>query len=269
MGFLGSQFDLGAFPRTIRPAVNGLVDLSRSQFIDPYGLVGIACGVAALAQEGTVDLRLPQDDNVRNYLARMNFQVIAGLPNVRADGVLPRVLRQDHSDSLLALQRFDDTFGAEAVANLIYTRLRQQVSGDLLEQLHESVGELGNNVEEHAASPAGGFMAAQTYRRNQQEEYLIVAVGDAGIGLRASLERRHPRSTDSEAIELAIQKDVTGTDQVGRGQGLYYFTDFARSFGWASIQSGTARRIVGRREYVENFNHFQGTLIGMRLRCNS
>jgi hypothetical protein len=269
MGIAGSQFDLTAFPRTIKPEAAGLVDLSRSQFVDPYGLVGIACAVAALAQNGTVELRLPRDDNVRNYLARMNFQTVVDLPNVQPDGALPIVARQDHSDFLLELQHFNDTFGAEAVANLVYTRLRGQVQGALLEQLHESVGELGNNVEEHAVSPVGGFMAAQTYRRNQQEEYLIVAVGDAGIGLRASLERRHPGSSDAEAVKLAVQKDVTGTDQVGRGQGLYYFTDFARSFGWAYIQSGTARRIVGPHESDEAFGHFQGTLIGMRLRCRS
>jgi hypothetical protein len=94
MGIAGSQFDLTAFPRTIKAEAAGLVDLSRSQFVDPYGLAGIACACAALAQNGTVELRLPRDDNVRNYLARMNFQTVVGLPNVQPDGALPIVARQ-------------------------------------------------------------------------------------------------------------------------------------------------------------------------------
>lgn len=267
MGLAGDQFDLTRFPHRITAEADGLVDLSRAQFIDPYGLVGIACVIADLAQRGDVDVRLPHDDNVRNYLARMGFHAVLHQPNVHTDTALSKVMRQDHSEFLLEFQRFDDTFGAEAVANLVYTRLQGEVDGGMLEQLHESVGELGNNVDEHAGSPVGGFVAAQTYRRHQADEYLIVAVGDAGMGLRKSLEKRHPVGGDSEAIQLALQKDVTGTEQVGRGQGLYYFTDFARTCGWAFVQSGAARRRVGAQEYNEVRNHFQGTLVGMRLRC--
>ena len=50
------------------------VDLSRVTFIDAYGLVGVACYVAAAAGEGlSVKLLLPGPEEVRTYLARMHL----------------------------------------------------------------------------------------------------------------------------------------------------------------------------------------------------
>src|SRR5680860_33892 len=138
------------------------------------------------------------------YLARMNFEEHLGRHGVTITGALPAHRRTEQGDFLLELQHFNDTVGAEAIATLVFTRLAGEIANDVVDRVYEAVGELGNNVDEHSGSAVGGFMAAQTYRRGSPGEELIVALGDAGVGLRRHLSTRYTVESDTAAITNSL-----------------------------------------------------------------
>jgi hypothetical protein len=121
---------------------------------------------------------------------------------------------------LIELQRFDDSHGSHRLASFIWERLEGGADGEVVNQLFEATGELGQNVVEHAGSPVGGFVAAQRYKAGAPEERIIVAVGDAGIGIRESLRPRYGDMTDRQAITQAIRWNVSRVLEPGRSQGL-------------------------------------------------
>ena len=121
-----------------------------------------------------------------------------------------------------------------------------------MNQLFEAAGELGQNVVEHAGSPVGGFIAAQRYKAGAPEERIVVAVGDAGVGIRESLRARYGDMPDGEAIRRAIQWNVSSVPDEGRGQGLPGVVDGVKALGgvvW--IRSGVASRTMTRRQATD------------------
>lgn len=240
-------------------------------FIDAYGLVGVACYVAAAASKGLpVELRLPGLEEVRTYLARMHLGAVLGLYDVQVDGPLPAVKELDRRDSLVELETFRNARGSDQLPAFIWDRLVGNADGEVVTQLYEATGELGLNVVEHAGSPAGGFMAAQLYRRGQPDERAIVAVGDVGIGIRESLRELHGPLSDAEAIDRAIQRDVSGLPDPGRGQGLASVVEGVRGLrGVVRIRTGSASRSIARgvRPAADMVSPLQGTIVGARLPC--
>jgi hypothetical protein len=149
-------------------------------------------------------------------------------------------------------------------------RLEGNASHEVVTQLYEATGELGLNVVEHAGSPAGGFVAAQLYQRGQPGERAIVAVGDVGIGIRESLRELHGPMSDGEAIERAIQRDVSGKPDRGRGQGLTSVVEGVRDLGGTvRIRTGGASRSITRWavDAADTPLPLEGTIVGARLPC--
>ena len=174
-----------------------VIDLARVSFVDAYALTGLACFIASAARDGLpVRLVLPEHPDVRSWLSRMHLGDVIDTFEVDVGGGLPRVAERDRRDTLIELQRFDDSHGSHRLATFIWERLEGGADGEVVNQLFEATGELGQNVVEHAGSPAGGFVAAQRYKAGAPEERIIVAVGDVGVGIRESLRapvRRHDR----------------------------------------------------------------------------
>jgi hypothetical protein len=247
-----------------------VVDLDRVGFVDAYALTGLACFVAAAARDGVpVRLVLPEDADVRSWLSRMHLGEVLDTFGVGVQGTLPRVAERDRRDALIELERFGDAHGSDRLAAFIWERLEGGVDGEVVNQLFEATGELGLNVVEHAGSPSGGFVAAQRYKAGTPEERIIVAVGDAGVGIRASLRPRYGDMPDDDAIRRAVQWNVSRVPEEGRGQGLPGVVDGVRGLGgtvW--IRSGPAlRTITRRRAATQAVSRLQGTIVGARLPC--
>jgi hypothetical protein len=92
-------------------------------------------------------------------------------------------------------------------------------------------------------------VAVQTYTWRQRlgRRVVQIAVCDAGIGFRASLENAHGRRItdrwdDGMALEDAVIRGVSRFRDPGRGQGLAGVRRFVGKWdGKLSIRSGTAR----------------------------
>jgi hypothetical protein len=265
--------DLSRFDHTITPdderSTTTVADLTSVTFIDAYGLVGLACYIATAAREGRyVRLRLPVSEEVRTYLARMHLQEVLDRYDVQVDGSLREVRGLDRRDGLIELRSFHDVHGSEQLAAFIWSRLEGNANPEVVTQLYEATGELGLNVVEHAGSPAGGFVAAQLYQRGQPGERAIIAVGDVGIGIRESLRELHGPMSDGAAIERAIQRDVSGKPDRGRGQGLTSVVEGVRDLGGTvRVRTGGASRSISRWavDAVDTLLPLQGTIVGARL----
>ena len=247
-----------------------VVDLGQVSFVDAYALAGLACFIASAARDGLpVRLVLPENTDVRSWLSRMHLGEVLDAFEVRVEGVLPSVAEHDRRDTLIELERFDDSLGSHRLASFIWERLEGGADGEVVNQLFEAAGELGQNVVEHAGSPVGGFIAAQRYRAGAPEERIVVAVGDAGVGIRESLRARYGDMPDGQAIRRAIQWNVSSVPDEGRGQGLPGIVEGVRALGgvvW--IRSGVAFRMVTRRQ-ARTFeaSRLQGTIVGARVPC--
>ncbi len=132
---------------------------------------------------------------MRSWLSRMHLGEVLDAFEVRVEGALPGVRSSGNA-------------------------LEGGADGEVVNQLFEAAGELGQNVVEHAGSPVGGFIAAQRYKAGAPEERIVVAVGDAGVGIRESLRARYGDMPDGEAIRRAIQWNVSSVPDEGRGQGF-------------------------------------------------
>jgi hypothetical protein len=246
------------------------LDLARIAFVDAFALTGLACFVASAARDGLpVRVVLPEEPDVRSWLSRMHLGDVLEAFDVQVEGELPRVAEHDRRDALIELQRFRDAHGSDRLASFIWERLQGGADGEVVNQLFEATGELGANVVEHAGSPSGGFVAAQRYKAGSPDERIIVAVGDAGIGIRASLRPRYGDMTDDAAIRRAVQWHVSRVPEEGRGQGLPGVVDGVRGLGgtvW--IRSGVAlRRITRGRQTTVGVSRLNGPIVGARLPC--
>ena len=189
------------------------IDLARESFVDAYALVGLACFVASAAGEGwrsgSCSRRTPTSGAGCPGRTSERSSRRSG---VWVEGALPRVAERDRRDTLIELQRFDDAHGSDRLASFIWDRLEGGADGEVVNQLFEATGELGLNVVEHAGSPAGGFVAAQRYKAGMPEEWIIVAVGDVGVGIRESLRPRYGDRYDCRCSVALPARQVTPGD---------------------------------------------------------
>jgi hypothetical protein len=110
-----------------------------------------------------------------------------------------------------------------------------------------ALSEACQNIVEHAGT--SGWVAVQSYnwRRKLGRRVVVIAVADAGVGFRHSLEptqarRFGDRWNDATALESALIQGVSRFRDPGRGQGLAGIRRYVKRWaGKLSVRSGSAR----------------------------
>lgn len=131
-------------------------------------------------------------------------------------------------------------------ANRAGDELGQQLGGaegSTIRAARFVIEELAANVAQHSESPETSCAAVRAYPGPRRFQ---IAFADAGIGLKASLEK-NPEfqgrvADETEAIKLAMTKGVTRNGKGNLGIGLSFLTDLSDRLGgdlW--IASGTAQ----------------------------
>jgi anti-sigma regulatory factor (Ser/Thr protein kinase) len=192
-----------------------LFDAHATKWGSPYGLVGLlAAGQWLMERERPKPLlTIPNDRDVAHYWARTDVHSVVDRIQDRAAAILHEL-------------------GLEAQATMGFAM---------------ALSEACQNIVEHAGT--GGWVAVQTYhwRRRLGRRVAVIAVADAGVGFRASLEptqaqRVGDRWSDAAALEAAIFQGVSRFRDPGRGQGLTGMRRYVgRWDGKLSLRSGTAR----------------------------
>jgi hypothetical protein len=113
-----------------------------------------------------------------------------------------------------------------------------------------ALSEACQNIVEHAGTSGWVAVQAYTFRRRLGRRVVVIAVSDAGIGFRRSLESAHAkrfgdRWGDGAALEAALIQGVSRFRDPGRGQGLAFIKRFLDQWkGRIAIRSGTARLAI-------------------------
>ena len=256
-----SQFDdrsfdqfAGAFADAIKGGERILFDAHAAEWASPYGLVGLlAAGQSARRADADLPLlTAPTQADVLSYWARAGFFREAS-KLFEIHGRVPRGKPQEESDVLLPVTAVR---AAEDVHEVV-EKIQQRASAILASELQldpkatmgfaMALSEACQNIVEHAGT--GGWVAVQSYnwRRKLARRVVVIAVADAGIGFRHSLEptqakRFGERWGDAAALEAALIQGVSRFRDPGRGQGLAGIRRYlARWDGKVAIRSGTAR----------------------------
>jgi anti-sigma regulatory factor (Ser/Thr protein kinase) len=254
-----THFDDRTFDQFVREyaAADGdrlLFDAHATQWASPYGLVGLlAAGHAQAERRGErALLTLPADRDVAHYWARAGF--LRHAPEYfELHGKVPRVSATGQSDVLLEVTPVRGADDVHGVVERIQARAAAILAHELGLEAQATMGfamalsEACQNIVEHAGT--GGWVAVQTYhwRRTLKRRVVVIAVADAGVGFRRSLEPVHARRFgdrwgDATALEAALIQGVSRFRDPGRGQGLAGIRRYlTRWSGKLSVRSGTAR----------------------------
>jgi hypothetical protein len=244
------------------------IDLTDCAFTDPVGLVAIACAAEqAAAERGTHDYRPPADQSVARYHDRMN------VPYVLGDlGVLPTDVQRvkvKSTDTLCELTPFPGGTRPHKMVELAVARLEGTASARIVEAVWMCLIEASQNVADHARARTG-YAAAQVYEDRTVGERVVLAIGDAGVGIAGSLATRgEQRPADLVAIEDAVG-GRSSTGDPGRGTGLASMRRAVQEFGGQMIvRSGTANLHVWptREHPSKNLTNLPGTIIGVEMPC--
>lgn len=241
---------MGTWP----PATRLLFDARATRWASPYGFTALLTVAEALQEKGAEPPRLavPDSEDVRSYWAKAGFfKHAAGLFELH--GKVPRRAADESSDVLIPItpiRAADDVVTlvnglGERVARLLSENLKLEARAT--PRFGMSLSEACQNVVEHAG--CGGWVAvhAYNYRKRLGRRVVVIAVSDAGVGFRASLETAEARKAgdrwgDAAALEAALIHNVSRFRDPGRGQGLAMIKRYLSAWqGKISIRSGTAR----------------------------
>jgi len=237
---------------SLPPDAKVLLDARHTRWASPYGLTALLTLGQSRDGNGRAALAVPEADDTLSYWSRTHFFHYADdLFDLR--GIVPR--RRDGGDSQVLLEitpiaKSEDVHGA---VDRIQEKTQQIIGKELGLEPKAIVGfamtlsEVCQNIIEHAGR--GGWVAVQTYNWTKRlgRRVVVIAVCDAGVGFRASLESAghyHPpeRWDDSAALEAAVIRGVSRFRDPGRGQGLAGVRKYVgRWNGKLSVRSGTSR----------------------------
>lgn len=228
-----------------------IIDARHTTFATPFGLTALL----ALAQtRSTVaEFLPPEDPDTTSYWARAGFfRYAEELFAVR--GTVPRPRSAGESEVLLEVTPVTKSDDVHSVVE----RIQHKAADILIKKLHlepratmgfaMTLSEACQNIIEHAGR--GGWVMVQTYKYQKRlggRLAVVIAVCDAGVGFRRSLEsgQRRPltdRWDDASALETAVVDGVSRYPEAGRGQGMKGIRAYVhRRDGKFSVRSGTAR----------------------------
>jgi hypothetical protein len=229
-----------------------LLDARHARWASPYGLTALLC--VPQARPEPIGFAVPEHPDTVSYWSRAGFfRHAAELYELH--GTVPRAREAHESEVLLEITpiaKSDDVHGVvgriqQKAADILHGQLNLDtaVTGAFGMTLSESC----QNIVEHAG--LGGWVAVQTYNYKQRlgRRVVQIAVCDAGVGFRTSLEsspghRHKDRWDDAMALEDAVLRAVSRFrhGDAGRGQGLAGIRRFVgRWHGKLTVRSGTAR----------------------------
>lgn len=247
-------------------AIRVIVDAHACEWTSPIGFVGLlAAGQALKNRLGSAPiLTVPADRDVAHFWARMGFFTQAR-ELFEIHGSVPRVKAGD-SKVLLEVTPVRVAEDVHDVVHRIQERSAEILQHELGLDARATMGfgmalsEACQNIVEHAG--AGGWVAVHTYayKKRLGRRVAVIAVADAGVGFRHTLESSQARQYgerwgDLAALEAALLKNVSRFRDPGRGQGLAGIRRYVQRWhGKISIRSGTAR-IAIVPEWDEDFTN--------------
>ena len=247
----------GSYAQAVSDRERLLFDAHTAEWASPYGLVGLlAAGQGSRPAGGERPLlTAPTNPEVLSYWGRAGFfREAADLFEIH--GRVPKFKSPTDSDVLLPVTPVRAAEDVHQVVSHIQQRATAILTSELGIDPKATMGfamalsEACQNIVEHAGTSGWVAVQAYTFRRRLGRRVVVIAVSDAGVGFRRSLEstqakRFGDRWGDATALEAALIQNVSRFRDPGRGQGLAGIKRYlSRWQGKISIRSGTARLAI-------------------------
>ena len=134
---------------------------------------------------------------------------------------------------------FSSTEDSSFISNELIRQLSHLfvLQDGVLEGLSWCINEIMDNVFNHSNS-THGYIMAQVHER---KKHIQISIFDTGIGLKKSLSKsgEYTIKSEKEAIELSMEKGVSGNREIGQGNGLWGLKQIvSENKGNLSIYSG-------------------------------
>ncbi|HLK11081.1 MAG TPA: hypothetical protein VKW76_06855 [Candidatus Binatia bacterium] len=200
-----------------------VIDLSGITFVEPFGLIYLGMFLRHHNARGRAfDVTLPRDQAVRDYLARQHFWERFNFdPHSLPPTRLRRMRSTTSLDDIVDIERRADV--AEEIAGAVLDLLTYNAVPVDLGAVVEIVSELVDNFALHAQGPLAA-VTMQLYRGSfyGAPPRFVLAVGDCGIGIRASLAtapqyRYLAECSHHEAVAKAFEPMVSRRPDAGTG----------------------------------------------------
>ncbi len=231
-----------------------LIDARHTRWSSPYGLAALLALAQSRAEQPAFAGPDAEDTRVTG---RAPVSIVMPSEIFEMHGKVPRT-REAPAESNVLLEITDVPRSDDV--HTVVERIQSRAQAILVHELHldpqatmrfaMTLSEVCQNIVEHAGE--GGWVAVQTYQYRQRlgRRAVVIAVCDAGLGFRRSLESTPGGSHASAgtmplALEDALVRSVSRYRDPGRGQGLAGVRRFVGKWdGKLSIRSGTARIAV-------------------------
>jgi anti-sigma regulatory factor (Ser/Thr protein kinase) len=227
-----------------------LVDARHTRWASPFGLTALLALAQTRAERPA--LAVPDHDDTASYWARAAFFHHAE-QLYELHGSYPKRREAAESNSLLDITPITKSEDVHNVVGRVQERASAIIKNELKLESKAIMGfamtlsEVCQNIIEHAGQ--GGWVAVQSYRWTKRlgRRVVVIAVCDAGLGFRRSLETTPghlptSRWDDATALEEAVIRGVSRFRDRGRGQGLAGARNYVgRWNGKLSVRSGSAR----------------------------
>jgi anti-sigma regulatory factor (Ser/Thr protein kinase) len=228
-----------------------LVDARHTRWSSPYGLTALLTLAQSRAERA--GFTGPDTEETASYWQRAGFYRFAEeLFDMHGHVPKPRPSAAE-SNVLLEITPVEKSDDVHDVVERIQAKAQQILVQELnldpqaTMRFAMTLSEACQNIVEHAGTR--GWVAVQTYRYRQRlgRRVVVIAVCDAGVGFRRSLEtaqgrKRSDRWDDAMALEDAVIRGVSRFRDPGRGQGLAGVRRYVGKWdGKLSVRSGTAR----------------------------
>jgi anti-sigma regulatory factor (Ser/Thr protein kinase) len=250
------------------------INLQKLRFVDPYGLVALCLAGRQMWNKcKNISVILPDSFDCQSYLHAMGFvklaESFAKIEN--AAGGLTSGQRLDQAVVLELTKiekkekdpRSDIKNILERLSNILKNQLN--FKDKEVADFSNIVSELCYNIKDHSGDE--GFIAIQRYQRHTDgKRFVVIGVGDLGVGIRSSLGRRYDVTSWShtDAIVKALRKEFSALPN--RGLGLYMVSKITRDCGGAlHIRSGDARVYIRHNARGSQTVLFPGTQVSISL----
>ena len=244
-----------------------LFDLSKTEFIAPFGIVLLAGTISErIALGKRSKYQRPKKSVTRKFLSGIGFNDFFKISGDNHKIQSPSVqLRRLYEIDYLLIDQILEVFGGSI-------RMTEGVKASLRLALNE----LMTNAFDHSESERGCYVCAQTY---PQKKKIRLCITDFGIGIRKALKKspdyKHLKS-DEESILLAVQEGITSRQKTTAGYGLTHINRFMRvNDGKMHILSGkgkimwdysSARKYRGKKQTMHF--PFTGTIINLLINAD-
>ncbi len=257
-----------------------LVDARHTRWSSPFGLTALL--TFAQSRTTRADFTGPETEETASYWQRAGFYRFAE-EVFDLHGHVPRSRNgAGESNVLLEITPVEKSDDVHDVVERIQSKAQAILVNELnldpqaTMRFAMTLSEVCQNIVEHAE--ARGWVAVQTYRYRQRlgRRVVVIAVCDAGIGFRRSLEsaqgrKRSDRWDDGMALEDAVVRGVSRYRDPGRGQGLAGVRRYVGKWdGKLTVRSGTARIAIvptwdTDKALIENLPPFPGAQVQITI----